>query len=272
LDERLVPAAPTISSLNGEIIGSTMIVYGTVQDDQPGTDTVTASGGLSGTYRTGVNGLFEFIGSYTGNGNVTITVHNDAGLTSNPSGIMLAPQPGNMPPYVSMGAIWGTAVKSVVVSGTVYDESPGGLTVTIAGVASGSTTTDSAGHFSVTVTAGSLGDLTAHTTDSGGLGSNLASVTLTMNPPVISDLSITSTGYHLFELRGKVTGLWVAGLTVRLSSAIPEFNGQTATVGSDGWFTVDVTTDYALSAYVCVDFTDVWGQNAAQQKVLFAGA
>src|SRR5262245_3202599 len=68
LDERIVPAAPTISSLNGRIIASNIIVYGTVQDDSPGSDTVTASGGISGTYHTDASGFFEFIGPYTGNG------------------------------------------------------------------------------------------------------------------------------------------------------------------------------------------------------------
>ena len=98
LDERALPSAATITGLGGRIIGSNMVVYGQVQDDQSGADVVTASGGLSGARTT--TGAFEFIAPYTGDGQVSLVVRDDEGLDSTTYSISLSPSSQNQKPCI----------------------------------------------------------------------------------------------------------------------------------------------------------------------------
>src|SRR5688572_8762588 len=116
LDERALPSAASITGLGGRIIGSNIIVYGQVQDDSPGADVVTASGGITGTRTT--DGAFEFIAPYSGNGTVSLVVHDDEGFDSGTYEINLAPSSGNQAPYITFQVTYN-AMKSVTFTGTV---------------------------------------------------------------------------------------------------------------------------------------------------------
>src|SRR5437016_2229058 len=63
--------------------------------------------------------------------------------------------------------------RSVYIEGTVTDDNPAHLRVTLSGVVQGTTYTDSSGNFSITLTASSLGTIYAQTIDQQGNESNV---------------------------------------------------------------------------------------------------
>src|SRR4051794_37476876 len=95
LDDRIVPAAAAFSSLEGRIIGSNIIVFGRVADDSPGADVVHAGGAVSGTCTTTKTGKFEFIATYTGHNSVTLYIHDDEAIDSDPIGLSIQAPVGN---------------------------------------------------------------------------------------------------------------------------------------------------------------------------------
>src|SRR5262249_60108844 len=94
--------------------------------------------------------------------------------------------------------------RQVILSGQVTDLDPGGLTVTISGVASGSATNDSNGSFSVTLTATALGTLTASVTNLWGKSGN-THADLTNVAPVITAFSVREASEDVFVFSGSGT-------------------------------------------------------------------
>lgn len=158
--------------------------------------------------------------------------------------------------------------KWVKIDGNVIDGNPGNLTVTFTGVITTTAVTDATGHFSVTVEASALGDYTGTVTDAGGLQSIPITKTLTSNVPWISSFSATRIEGDMWVFQGTVVDESPEGLVVELSG-IPSLQGVTATVLSDGSFSVVIELDPGESGTVSAITTDWWGltSNIAQDWV-----
>jgi hypothetical protein len=128
---------------------------------------------------------------------------------------------------------------SVTLSGTVTDAyaSAAGLTITFSGVVNATVVTDSSGNFTLTTNAAGLGVVNAVTYDSRGVGSNVASVTVQANAPVISNFAAVEGLNRMFTFSGTVTDQTPAGLTVSFGG-IPSLAGQSTTVNADGSFSL----------------------------------
>jgi hypothetical protein len=262
LERRDTPSAPVIQNFSGRMIGDTWIVTGTVVDETAGKDAVAISGDVSGSATVHSDGSFEFITQHPGGGSIAAQATDVESLTSAPVSAKLNTPAGNQAPYLTMSVAYGSQ-RSVTLSGQVYDESPGGLAVSLSGVAAGTATTDSSGHYSVTLTATGLGQVMGTVTDSSNVSSTAAYVALLNNVPQITNFAITTDSLGVYTIRGKVVDEDPAGLTVTLSSAIAQFNGRQITVGSDGWFQITISAGrMAVHGETSATVTDWWGQTS----------
>jgi hypothetical protein len=272
LEGRATPAGVNITSMSGQIIGSHVVVTGQVQDETPDQVTINLSGSVSGTVQADRSGAFEFISSTTDSSlNVSAQATDGQGLISPLFQIYVSPSIGNQAPYVTMSVSYGSQ-RSVTLSGTVYDESPAGLPVSIWGmVASQTVYTDSNGNFTLTAVASGLGDVCARATDVGGLLSNIAKVTLTSNAPRITDMVVSCQGQNTYVLTGRVIEESPGGLTFTLGGEVNAFRGQQVTVASDGTFSVTVTiTDPTDRGQITAQVTDWWGLTSDVTSYLFS--
>jgi hypothetical protein len=170
------PSRPSLT-LNITSAGRNLVVLsGQVRAGSPGGLTVSFSGMLSGSAVTNPDGTYKVTLLATGMGEVQATVTDVAGQTSDPVSAMLP----NTPPVIqNFRASWVSGTTWVL-SGSVSDESPAGLTVQFGGVGSadGRTATVAAdGTFSLTVTLqpGEGGMVSALCTDWFDMQSNIAS-------------------------------------------------------------------------------------------------
>src|SRR5579862_8310863 len=112
LDDRIVPSAPTITSLSGEIIGSTIIVYGQESDTSSGqssgiaasADTVTISGAINQTKTVSSSGQFIFTAPYLGNGSVVVAAQDSGGDQSGNYTLSLTPT-SNPAPIITLQTV-----------------------------------------------------------------------------------------------------------------------------------------------------------------------
>jgi hypothetical protein len=161
--------APVIVGLDvAQVPGAKFRISGRVADETPGSCSVAIAGAATGTLLCDSNGNFSGIFSVPVLGGITV-VASDGQLFSDGAAIML----GNAAPTTTITATHGTG-GNWTFSGTVTDEAPAGLTVTLAGPGAiqGRTATAQAnGTWSVTVNlrAGVQGTVTATVTDWYGL-------------------------------------------------------------------------------------------------------
>jgi hypothetical protein len=161
--------APVISSISAvQVAGRKFRIYGKVTDDTPATCGVVLSGAASGVVLCDASGNFDGIFDVETPGAAT-AVAGDGQLNSAPVNLML----GNAAPTITVRAVHG-ANDTVTFSGTVGDEVPAGLVVTLAGgpgVAGTSAIVLADGTWSVPVTlaSGATGTVTATVTDWYGL-------------------------------------------------------------------------------------------------------
>src|SRR5262245_41938718 len=133
LEGRVVPAAPTIASLSGRIVGSHVIITGQVTDEAPGKVSISLSGSVNASVMANSAGAFEYIGDSNGQPAVVAALAVDSeALSSAPSGVSVAPNFGDQAPYLIMSLMYGSQ-RTVILEGTVYDENPNGIPVTISG-------------------------------------------------------------------------------------------------------------------------------------------
>src|SRR5207253_877698 len=133
-------------------------------------------------------------------------------------------------------AIQMNGLKSVTLSGVVYASDSSGLTVTFTGAVMATTTTQSDGAFSLTLDADYLGEVHARAVDQNDVASNVASVMVTCDVPVISSFDYTVNNGS-FTFRGFVTHPDAVGMPVTIAGQPTSLQTpQTVTVGSDGWF------------------------------------
>jgi hypothetical protein len=259
LDDRSLPSA-SINDVTGTIIGSNIIVYGHVQDDQSGPDVVNAAGGVNGSCTTTNGGKFEFIQPYSGNGSVGLYVQDASGAKSQTAFLSLQPQLGNAAPYLTFTQSDGIA-STITFSGMMYDESPSTCTITISGAATATNIhPDSTGYFSVTVKASGAGAISLQGFDSQGAGSNLECISAGMHSCVIDSFTIVHLSGDVYELRGHVTDDRVDGLTVRFGGQAQAVDGLTATCDASGSFSRQFTDSNPDDrGWVTADCTDYWG-------------
>jgi hypothetical protein len=172
LEERYCPAAPQITDFHvfyGS--GTTVTLTGTVVDEQPSTVLVSFSGKVIGSTWASTSGTFSYTGQASRLGQVYATALDEEDLYSNTAQLTLtsnAPVIQNFQGSSGPDDLW-------TFTGTVVDESPGGLTVRFGGLLSGhSVTVWSNGTFMYTAQVTGPGSVTAKTTDWWGLNSNEA--------------------------------------------------------------------------------------------------
>jgi hypothetical protein len=225
---------------------------GTVTDPSPSSVSLTFNGAMCGSAQADSNGNFSFIGPASLG---TVSVVGIDGQQQQSGTI--STQITSAAPSLTLAVTYG-AKRSVTLYGKVTDEAPGGLTVTISGAAKGNTTTSCDGSFSITLTADNLGQVQATVTDAFRLTSLPASVTLASNPPLITTFQAKWNSLTSCTFSGTVSDESAPGETVLLGG-IPELNGVTTTVQSDGTFSITVTLQPHEKGTATALVTDWWG-------------
>jgi hypothetical protein len=148
----------------------------------------------------------------------------------------------------------------VELKGSVSDTDPGSLVVTFSGSGvSTSVTLSSSGNFDLFTTATSLGSVTATAVNQSTNKSSAVSSPITDQAPVISNFTASQLGGGYWTFQGQVTDdQSVAGLVVTLGG-LPSLNGVTATVNSQGWFSVTVKLKPGESGTATAQTADLWG-------------
>jgi hypothetical protein len=249
---------PLIMSLgiHATNVGKQVEICGTVEDQiDPGSVSLNFSGVANGQVWTNPVGAFDYTTTATGLGSITAIAVNSDGEASWPGTATLAVPA----PTLWLNVTYGTQ-RNVTLSGTVFAGQPGGLTVGFSGKVSGSTTTNSSGNFTLSAQASALGTVTGTVTDVWGQ-TGTSQVTLTSNKPVIDSFSATGGGSNVWIFQGHVSDESPAGLTVRFGG-LPELQGKTATVQSDGTFWIGAQLTRGEYGTATAQVTDWWGLNS----------
>jgi hypothetical protein len=249
-------AAPTLSLWAVANPDGTATVSGQVNADAPGGLIVIFSGAVSGTVATNPDGSFSVQTPINYSGTIEAFTQD---VWGQPSNMALANIASNGGPSLSLSVSYGAGL-TITLSGQVADDSPGGLTIVFSGAASGSVVTNPDGTFSLTLQANELGDIQAVVYDSSGAQTD-AQVTLSRNPPVITQFMAEQESLQLWTFTGTVSDdSGTAGLVVTFSaSKVPSLNGQTAVVNADGTFTLSVLLGTGEGGYVRAQTIDWWG-------------
>lgn len=259
LEKRLLlTTAPVIDTLYAVVgDGHTVSISGHVSDFDPsaGAISVAISGPVSANVSVDASGMFSFSGS-------TLQLGTEQAVATD-SGTGLSSGPVNSPIENAAPTIQNFRVnptgdgKNVLLSGSVQDESPAGLTVSFSGVSSGSTTTDASGNFSLVALASDLGDVTATVSDAWGASSLPATATLSSQPPVVQLDQPQTDSTGMVTVSGYVSDLSPGGESVNISGVV---NG-TATTDASGYFTL--TAQSSGPGTVSVTATNVWNQTSS---------
>jgi|GEM_PF-5827577 len=145
----------------------------------------------------------------------------------------------------------------VMLSGSVLDSQPGGVSVSFSGAAVGSVTTDWSGHFAFQTCNASLGDVSATATDQLSLLSNAVSASISVSAPTVTVSWTYGTSGDII-ISGQVSDIDAGGRTVTLSGPV---SGTTVT-NQDGSYSVHLrATGYGTPIQAVV--TDLWGMVSA---------
>jgi hypothetical protein len=148
----------------------------------------------------------------------------------------------------------------VELKGSVSDTDPGTIVITFSGSGvSTSVSLPGSGNFDVTTTASSLGNVTALAVNQSTNHGNSVSSPIIDQAPVISNLTASQGSGNLWTFTGQVTDdQSVVGLVVTLGG-LPSLQGVTATVNSQGWFSVTVQLKASESGTATAQTKDLWG-------------
>lgn len=260
LETRDCPSSlgPLIMSLDisATNVGKQVEISGTVEDPiDPGSVCLNFSGVASGQVWTNPIGAFDYFTTATSLGDISAIAVNSDGYASLPRSATLTVPP----PILGLSVAYGTQ-RNVTLSGTVVAGQPGGLTVSFSGQVGGSTTTSANGNFSYSAQASGLGTVTATVTDVWGQ-TGTSQITLTSNKPVIDSFSGSPGAGNMWIFQGHVSDESPAGLTVRFGG-LPELQGKTATVQSNGTFWIGVQLARGEYGTATAQVTDWWGLNS----------
>ncbi len=143
------------------------------------------------------------------------------------------------------------------VAGTVVTDAPGSSTVSFTGIATFLVATNSQGVFTGQGYAFSLGELDGQATDSQGNQSDTVAVTLSNDAPQITSFQAVQGFGNFWTFQGTVADEAPGGLTVTLGG-LPSLQGQTATVNSDGTFSLTVDLGADDSGTATAQTVDWW--------------
>lgn len=165
----------------------------------------------------------------------------------------------NTPPVIQSFSAQQVPGQKFRISGTVNDNTPGSCSVTISGAASGTIACDASGNFSAVLDVATPGSITAIASD-GQLQSGQFMYLLSNNMPTNSVIAVQGAN-DTWTFSGTVTDEAAAGLTVRLVGPAG-VQGTTATVLSDGTWSVTVIVPPLAGGQVDAQVTDWYGQLA----------
>jgi hypothetical protein len=168
----------------------------------------------------------------------------------------------NSPSTITLNVAYA-ANRQVTYSGHVTGGTPG-QSVQISGAVSGSTTTNGNGDYSVTLTTDNLGQVSAQTTDG---QSNTATATLSATTPMMQTFGYTKGFLDYYTFSGKVTGDVTAGMVITFGG-IDALNGKTATVDSNGNFSITVEITESDPGMATAYATDWYGLGSQVAYVL----
>jgi hypothetical protein len=259
LEKRLLlTSAPVIDTLYAVVgSGNTVSISGHVSDFDPsaGPINVALSGPVAANLNVDASGMFSYFGPAAQLGvEQAVAFDSGTGLSSDPFSSPIE----NAGPTIDNFTVYPTGDgKNVLLSGSVQDESPEGLTVSFSGVVSGSTTTDASGNFSLVALASELGDVTASASDAWGAVSAPVTAALENPAPVVqldqpqTDMTGTVT------VSGFVSDLSAGGATVDVSGVV---NG-TVTADANGYFSL--TAPSSGPGTVTATATNGWNQTSS---------
>jgi hypothetical protein len=254
LEGRCVPsAAPVIDALAMyEMPWGGIGVTGHVVDESPEGLTVTLTGAVQGCATVESDGDFSFTISGGQVGPLSATVVDWDYQQSEVATVQFT---SNVPMITGFTVTEG-ACGTVIVTGCVSDESPGGLTVDIAGVVQGSATVDSDGSFSAIVSGnGQLGEITATVADWFGQQSAEATAQLVSLAPEIGSLNVFFVGDYELHVQGQVTDESPECLAI-----VVTWLGESYSVcaSGDGCFEWSCTIQAGQNGTVTAQTTDWW--------------
>jgi hypothetical protein len=253
LEDRLVPAKAFAIEFTATALPDHIAhISGKVHDIDPPSVDLTFSGVVSGFAKPDANGDFVFITKATSLGMIRADGVNALDMKAVSYDALDVPRP-----VITLDISY-VAQRTVTLSGSVEDVDPSGLVVSFKGVVKASTITDSSGKFSLTTDASGLGDVHATTVNDWGLRSERATVTVYSAPPKIINFQAQVSRDGVWTFSGTVVDEDPAGLVVHFSN-IPELQGKTATVGSDGKFSLTLLLHLTEPAQVHADVSDWWG-------------
>jgi hypothetical protein len=258
LEARDCPALTITNFTATPTTGTFVQITGHVSDDNSSQVGVSFSGVMGGAVTALSNGNFSYLAQAGALGTVYAHATDGQGQSSNTA---LAQVTASPPSITGLSISYGTG-HQVTITGTVNDYSPGGRTVTFSGVVSGSVTTNSDGTFSFAGTASALGTVRVTTTDPWGQSSAPAYVQVTNTAPTISNFTASNEYGTVWILTGTVTDNHAAGLTVQFGGL---GQGMTATVQSDGTFSLAITLSPGEQGTITAWVTDWW--NATSNTV-----
>jgi hypothetical protein len=259
LEDRWCPAAPSVTLSVTEMMGHMVRLTGTVTDENPASATVSFSGVVSGGTTADAAGNYTAMAMASTLGTINAIAQDQEGLSSNPVQVNFT----SAAPTITLTITYHPQ-RGITLSGQVTDEVPGGRTVSISGVANGYGMTNADGTFSIDLTASGLGNIQASTSDSWGLTSNTAQVTVASEAPAITDFGGVHQAGNTWTFSGKVSDESAPGLTVRFGG-LPSLQTKMAIVESSGWFFLTVTLGPSESGTATAQTTDWWGLDSEEE-------
>jgi hypothetical protein len=242
-----------ITALSATVLPNQMVTLtGTVTNDQPASVVLNFTGAVADTASADAAGHFRLTSQGNYLGAVSAVATDGQNLTSD----TVTAQVSTPAPYISYRVTPGTG-RSVTLSGTVTSVDKGSLTITFNGVVTGSVATNADGTFSYTATATGQGNVYATAVDLWGQSSNTATVTVTADPPLITELDC-SHGPDGWTFYGHVSDAYSPGVTITFGG-LSGLANQTVTVQANGTFSLTVQLangDYGTATAVA---TSVWG-------------
>jgi len=124
LEDRCCPTAPVLTLLAAPLTGTTVVLSGTVTDDNPASVTITFSGAASGTTTANAQGTYSFTTQATSLGTVSAVGEDGNSLFSNQASALVTTPAPNLTLSITYGA-----QHSVTLSGMVNAQDRGGRTV-----------------------------------------------------------------------------------------------------------------------------------------------
>ncbi len=251
LETRWCPAAPTITSFAASVgPGHSVTLTGQVADENPGMVMVQFEGAVNAILFTNPQGQFTYTTQNCQLGTVTAKAKDMEMLWSQP---VTADITSAVPVISNLTVVESGPERQVTISGTVTDEDPEGILVSITGKVTANGSPDASGNFSITATATELGDVTVTATDPWGL-EDVEIGTITSNAPAIVDLVIEQDGHDYWFIRGRIVDEFPAYLTVFFGGVLA---GYFQTADHRGIFEITVHSPEEGEAYVSV--YDWWG-------------